>query len=205
MNKLTSIPIIFFLLIIGLLALIGVIAISNKVNIYKNSKTQNSEPMKNFYEELKKIDSEIKDLTWAGELYKFDFFRKVHEKPLEYVETLKIALIDSSINEQQKIIMVLMTQKLPFNYYIDFSETLLQMLEKKYITYEVFKWAIIPGYEWNTYLPDRYRDTKVQAFAAKLLESENVRVEIKEYLRNDILTGNAKKQVQYLRDIRQIK
>jgi hypothetical protein len=161
--------------------------------------------MQDFTSNVIDIDKQIKDLTWAGGLFNYVFFRKVHGEPGSYVDNVKSALSEKVLTEQQKIITVLMLQDLPFDDYLDFCEVVVNMLEKKQITYNIFRWAVFPGYEWNTFLADKYISPRVGAIMYKLLRSENIEGSLKRYIQEEILTGKAKKQVEYLRDIGQIK
>ena len=161
--------------------------------------------MSNFILGIKTIHADIKDLTWAGELFKFEFFRRVHDEPDKYIETVLPSLSGGNMSEQQNIIMVLMMQKLPLAAYLDFAENVYQMLEKGEITHDVFKWAVFPGYEWNTSLAENYKANKVRALINKFMTSEKVDEKLKRYFREELLTGKAKEQVQFLRDIGQIK
>ena len=109
-----------------------------------------------------------------------------------------------ALTEQQKIITALTMQRLPLKEFIKFSEQVLLLLEESKISSEVFRWAIFPTYDWNTLLVKNYRSRAVKELLNKVLQSQEVNDEIKVLVREEIQTGKARKQVQYLKDIGQI-
>ena len=155
--------------------------------------------------EITKINTEIKELTWAGGLFRFEFFRQVHSEPKKYAEIVQSFLTEDELTEQQKVIMILMMQKLPLNDYVKFLDSLIQMFEEEKITHTVMRWAVLPGYEWNTLLAEGYKDSGVILVINRLIKLEIVEKELKSYIEEEILTGRAKKQVQFLRNSGQIR
>lgn len=170
----------------------------------EESKKRKYLSMQDFKQEIIKVDKAIQDLTWPGALFKYPFFREIHDKPHLHMSTALQVLESRALTEQQKIITALTMQRLPLKEFIKFSEQVLLLLEESKISSEVFRWAIFPTYDWNTLLVKNYRSRAVKELLNKVLQSQEVNDEIKVLVREEIQTGKARKQVQYLKDIGQI-
>lgn len=171
----------------------------------KNSNKLKRNEMQNFLFEIQKIDQQVKELTSTGVLFKYEFFISVYENPKEYVEYVYELLKKNYVSEQQKIIAVLSMQKLPYFVYIEFNNKVFELFENSFIIEKIFKWSAFPPYEWNINFAINYESTIVQEFLRKVVKSKLVSLKLKEYLQNEIMTGNAKEQVYFLKDIGQIK
>jgi len=160
--------------------------------------------MQDFKQAIIKVDKDIQDLTWPGGLFKYPFFREIHDNPSPYMSTALQALAAKELTEQQKIITALTMQRLPLNEVITFSKHVLQLLEDNQISNKILKWAIFPTYDWNTSLVDNGHSVVVKELLNKILQSQKVNDEIKVFIREEMQTDKARKQVQYLKDIGQI-
>jgi hypothetical protein len=186
---------------LSLLSIFGVQAyFSQNPNNYQQ-KVSKGQLSLNFKSLILASDRKIVDLTNPLELRTYDEFKTIYNNPTIYMNEALKALSSKDFTEQQKKIIALSMQNLKIAEYISFSRKILSLLEEKKVTNSVFNGAVFPGYEWNTKLVDYSSSADVNKFLSEVMESNAVSEENKKYIRDSILTGQAKKDIQYLREI----
>lgn len=169
------------------------------------SNSSRGKGMEDLVARVRRVEEAIGDLTWAGGLFRYPEFTEVHSRPEAHLDGALQALKSTSATEQQKIIVALSMQKLPLAAFLRFSGHALEYLEAGLISDKVFERAVFPTYDWNTLLAENYADPAVQRFLGRVLASAAVSERRKEIVRDEILTGNAKKDVLELRSAGEIK
>jgi hypothetical protein len=86
-----------------------------------------------------------------------------------------------------------------------FSERVLDLLEKELVPESVFEQAVFPTYDWNTAFAERFDAPEVQRFLQRVLASPAVGAQRKQIVKEEILTGNARKDVLELREAGEIR
>ena len=157
-------------------------------------------PAKKFQKEIVDIDRAVVDLTAPGDLFRYPFFIEVYENPTPLVGDVIEILQTKNLSDQQKIISVLMMQRLPAKEWLSFGESVLSLLEGDSISEEVFEWALFPGHEWNQIFAMYYRKRAVKRLLEKIAGSEKVTHDLKSYVQKEVLTGEAKKEVRRMKD-----
>ena len=150
------------------------------------------------------LDSKIIDLTWTGELFKHEGFRKIYYDSEIYLKDALEALKNQDLSEQAKIITVLSMQNLSLANWLYFSKTALFFLESNLISASIFRWIIFQSYDWNTKFAENYLDPEVKELMLKFTKSNVVNEDIKKYVEEEIITGKARKTVILLRETGQI-
>jgi len=156
------------------------------------SKINEVQAMSDFAERIRKIEEQIVDLTWMGELFQYPEFREIHEHPANYLSEAWNALKSSEFMDQQKIIIALSMQSLDLPRFLLFANDMLRFLESGLVSYDVFKFAVFPPLDWNTKLAENYEQPDVARFLHRVLKSEQVDDRRKEIIRKRILTGKEK-------------
>lgn len=157
-----------------------------------------------FQEDIKKIESKIIDLTWPGGLFRYDEFKEIYNKAGQYKEQAIKALGSDDLTGQQKLIVALSMQKLSFREFLDFAGSVMDLFEQNKITTKVLHWCILPTYDWNTIMAEYYKKTKVNDLLLRLIGLEGLDEDFRSYVKTEVLTGKAKKNVKQLRKIGQI-
>lgn len=158
-----------------------------------------------FEQAIREIDADIIDLTWAGEVMKYEAFRLIHDHPSEYLWEALELFRNAQGQTQLRRIIALSMQKLDLEQYLTFLNEALQMLEEGTINMGEFKGCCFPSYDWNTLLAEHYANTQVMAFLHRLLQSTKLPIELKTYVEDHIMSGKALQQIQYLRRVGEIK
>lgn len=158
-----------------------------------------------FMARITRIKAAIGDLTWTGGLFAHEDFRQIHVHPQAHVEEALAALQSGETGEEEKVIAALSMQKLPLPELLRFSERVLDLLEKGLVSEAVFEQAVFPTYDWNTSLAERFDAPEVQRFLQRVLASPAVSAQRKELVKDEILTGNARKDVLELREAGEIR
>jgi hypothetical protein len=161
--------------------------------------------MEDFTARIKQVEGKIKDLTWLGGLFAYEEFTEVHSQPERYLQEALRALKDADLSDPQKIIIALSIQKLPLEAFVGFSEQVLGFLEAGFVSEAVFEFVVFPTYAWNSRLAESFTDPAVQRLLQLVLASPSVGSRRKEIVKDEILTGNALKNVLELRSAGQIK
>lgn len=193
--------------ILAVVSVAGVVAYVILKDRLDSDGAAGKEPMsvQDFNREIAAIDRDIQDLTWAGGLFKYPFFRDVHGQPRRHVATVLQALGSDELTEQQKIIAALTMQRLPLEAFVEFAGQALQLLEAGRISGDVFQWAVLPTYDWNTTLARNYRDASVEALLDRIARSPQVGDELKTLVREEIQTGKALEAIEHLEDTGQLR
>lgn len=158
-----------------------------------------------FDQAIHEIDADIIDLTWAGEVMKYETFRLIHGNSSEYLSDALELFKNAQGNAQLRRIVGLSMQKLDLDNYLFFLKAVLDLLEQGIISMGEFKACCFPSYDWNTLLVEHYADDQVKAFLQSLLNTTKLPVELKTYIEDHIMSGKALQQIQYLRRIGEIK
>jgi len=164
-----------------------------------------SERVDDFIARVTRIKAKIGDLTWTGGLLGVEDFREIHAHPQTYLDAALRALEGTALGDEEKIIVALSMQKLPLPELVRFSEGVLSLLEAGRVSETVFQHAVFPTYDWNTALPEDFADSGVQRLLQRVLDSPSVNARRKEIVKDEILTGNAQKDVLELREAGEIK
>lgn len=157
-----------------------------------------------FDQAILEVDAEIVDLTWAGEVMKYEAFRMIHSHPAEYLVDALQLLGNAQSKTQLRRIIGLSMQKLDLDNYLFFLTKVLQMLEEGTISMGEFKGCCFPSYDWNTLLAEHYANDQVKAFLQSLMKATKVAPELKTYIEDHIISGKAYQQIQYLRRVGEI-
>lgn len=163
------------------------------------------ERVEDFRARIARIKAAIGDLTWTGGLFAYEDFREIHSEPGKHVAEAVKALASGDTGEPEKIIVALSMQKLPLPERLGFSEQVLELLEKGQVPETVFEQAVFPTYDWNTALAEGYAEPAVQRFLQRVLASPAVSAQRKQLVKDEILTGNAQKDVLELREAGEIR
>jgi hypothetical protein len=161
--------------------------------------------LEDFAARIERIQSQARDLTWLGALFRSPEFVEVYSQPPEFREQALQLLRAPDASEPQKIIAALSMQKLPLPELVEFSEQVLRYLESGLLSERVFERAVFPTWDWNTSLCENVADPAVQRLLALVLASPSVSSRRKQIVRDELLTGNARHQVLDLRAAGQIK
>ena len=152
------------------------------------------ERVDDFMGRIARIKAAIGDLTWTGGLFAYPEFREVHAHPEAYLDEALKALAGPA-TEDEKVIVALSMQKLPLPQLLLFDEGALRLLETGGVSEAVFEQAVFPTYDWNTALAENFADPGVQRLLQRVLASPKVGARRKEIVKDEILTGNAQKDV----------
>lgn len=163
------------------------------------------EAVDDFIARIARIKAAIGDLTWTGGLLAYEDFTEVHARPEAYLDQALDALRRGGAGEQEKIIIALSMQKLPLPELVRFSEQVLKDLEAGLVSERVFEHAVFPTYDWNTALVEGYGDAGVQRLLQLVLASPSVSPRRKEIVKDEILSGNAQRDVLELRAAGELK
>jgi hypothetical protein len=163
------------------------------------------ERVDDFIARVTRIKAKIGDLTFAGGLLGVDAFREIHAHPQTYLDAALPALEGTALGEEEKVIVALSMQKLPLPDLVRFSEGVLSLLEAGRVSETVFQNAVFPTYDWNTALAEGFADPGVQRLLQRVLASPSVNARRKEIVKDEILTGNARKDVLELREAGEIR
>jgi hypothetical protein len=163
------------------------------------------ERVEDFMARIARIKAAIGDLTWTGGLFAYPEFREVHAHPQAHVEAALEVLAGPGTSEQDKVIVALSMQKLPLPERLRFSDKVLGLLDEGLVSQAVFEQAVFPTYDWSTALAERFDDPEVQRFLQRVLASPAVGEQRKGLVRDEYLTGNARKDVLELREAGEIK
>jgi len=150
-------------------------------------------------EEIIAIEKEVVDLTFMGELFRSTKFRDLYSSPNHNMESIITTLKCKEMSDVQKKIAVLTMQQLPLQDFLVFVDTLFAMLEKHEIPVDVFTLAVFPPFEWNTSLQEHYEDEIVRTYLNKLLTSDLVPGDLKDYIRQ-VLSGEVLSNIRKFKD-----
>ena len=164
--------------------------IDSKKNTVKNMTT--------FSQQIKIIDKKIVDLTWSGGLFQYKEFKQIHDNPADYFSVACEALKSSEFTDQQKIIIGHSMHGSDLDQFLALAKYTLQLLESESISSDVFERVAFPTYDWNNTIAKNYEDQSVSKFLQKILNSDKVSDDLKNYIRDDILTGKAELYVNKL-------
>jgi hypothetical protein len=148
--------------------------------------------MNKFIEKILIIENKIVDLTWPGGLFEYEEFREIYNNSEIYSSDARKYIASDNTTEQQKIIIGYSMQGLENIKFLLFAKAMLELLNNDLISKNIFDEIIFPVYEWNTYIPENYSDNDVNLFLKSVLLSKKVSSITKEYIINEIFTGNAK-------------
>ncbi len=148
--------------------------------------------MSGFGKRIRRIEAQIGNLTWDGELFNYPEFREIHAHPASYLSAAWDALRSTEFTDQQKIIIAFSMQGLDLPRFMRFANDMLRLLESGMISYDVFKLAVFPPLEWNSKLAENYDQPDVARFLQRVLKSEQVEDRRKEIIRERTLTGKAR-------------
>jgi hypothetical protein len=161
--------------------------------------------MNTFEDIIERIDAAIVDLTWPGGLFNYEEFREIHSRASRYRDAALQALSGERLTEQQKLIVALSMQGLPLPELLDFAHRAIDGFERGHLSARVLRRCIFPTYDWNTTIVERYRSPEVDAVLRRLAGLEGLDEQFEQYVRDEVLTGNAKRTVDGLRDSGQIR
>ena len=148
---------------------------------------------------IARLKMAIGDLTWMGILLVNPEFTEVHSCPEVHLGEALAALPTDAIGEQERIMVVLSMQALPLPRFVDFAEHVLRYLEAGSLSQRVFEWAVFPSYDWSTTVVENIDDSRVRRLLRLVLDSPAVSTRCKQHVKDEILTGNAGKDVLELR------
>ncbi len=194
-----------FITSFSLLSFFGVQAYCSQSQENYQPKVRTGNSVLDFKSLILASEKKIVDLTNPLELRTYQEFQSIYNNPKIYISEALAALSSKEFTEQQKKIIALSMQNLKMEASISFSRKVLSLLEEGKLTNSVFESAIFPGYEWSTKWVDYSSSAEVKKILSEILESRAVSEDRKKSIRESILTGKAKDDVQYLRDIGAIK
>lgn len=145
------------------------------------------------------IDKWIVDLTSELDLLENKDFVAIYKSPTAYYGNVIALLAKPKIKESQKAISVFAMHRLPRKEYLAFLDILLDMLQRKKISYMLFEAGVFPSHDWNTTLQENYEDPEIKAYLFKVKASTTVTQEGRNYA-DKILSGQAARAVEAWRD-----
>ena len=163
------------------------------------------ERVDDFVARIRHIKAAVGDLTWTGGLLRVPEFREVHADPVTYREAAVAALEAPTLGQEEKVIVALSMQKLALPELVRLSEHVLDLLEAGRVSETVFNHAVFPTYDWNTALVEGFADPAVQRLLQRVMASPSVNDGRKQIVRDEILTGNAQKDVVEMREAGEIR
>jgi hypothetical protein len=161
-------------------------------------------PMPSFEETIRTIESRIIDLTWPGGLFRYEEFKEVHAHSPRYKEAALRSLAGEDLSEQQKLIVALAMQKLPYDDFLDFVDQVIDLYARGTISAKVLNWCVLPTYDWNTRLVEHYREAEANRRLRRLTELDGLDEQFRSYVEKEVLTGRARATVEQLRETGQI-
>jgi hypothetical protein len=161
--------------------------------------------VEDFIARIARISAAIGDLTWTGGLFAYEDFKQIHGDPQAHVGDALEALGGGQASEQEKIIVALSMQKLALAERVRFAEQVLALFEAGRVSETVFEQAVFPTYDWSTALAEGFADPAARRFLERVLASPAVGARRKEIVKDEILTGNAQKDVLELREAGEIR
>ncbi|MBI5242251.1 MAG: hypothetical protein HY922_01050 [Elusimicrobia bacterium] len=156
-----------------------------------------------FEKTIANIEKWVVDLTADAALFGSKEFINIYEHSTTYYGNVIVLLGKPGINDRQKVIAVFAMQRLPRKEYLLFLNVLLDLLEKDKINFFVYEAGPFPGFDWNTTLPENYKDPDIIAYLNKAKASSKLSQERKAYI-GKILSGQAAQDVEDWRDMQQI-
>jgi hypothetical protein len=163
------------------------------------------ERVDDFIARIARIKTTVGDLTWTGGLLRVPEFRQVHAHPREHRDAALAALESATLGEEEKVIVALSMQKLPLPELVRFGERVLDLLEADRVPETVFNHAVFPTYDWNTALVEGFADPAVQRLLQRVVASPRVNDGRKHIVKDEILTGNAQRDVVEMREAGEIR
>jgi hypothetical protein len=152
---------------------------------------------------IKLIHQRVVDLTSYDDLFQVPEFRKVYENPKPY-EPFVLAFITSApTDETEHLIAVHGMMRLPFDAYIDFAGSVVDLAEKKKVSSAVLNRAVFPPLDVKTTIPENFANGKVRALLMRIRASKGLQVD-REFI-DDILAGKVDKQIKELRSAGQLR
>lgn len=170
-----------------------------------NCGTKTYKSMSTFQEDIKEIDRKIVDLTWPGGLFRYDEFKEIYTRAGWYKKSALQSLGSQELTEQQKLIVALSMQKLPFDQFLEFAWDVTDLYKQDKISSKVLHWCVLPTYDWNTMLIENYQHPDVKTLLKLLAGLSGLDEEFRTFVEEDVLTGKAVDVVEQMRDTGQIR
>jgi hypothetical protein len=148
---------------------------------------------------FQQIARTIGDLTAPGALHGYPCYRAYLASPGQPATQLAAILKDDHQDERVREIAAYAAHKLGPSGLAELGRQLLPLLRAGKVSGLLVEKAIIPGNQWSTTAAEHYDDPALAAVLTGLSGAPEFPADAAEYIRADILTGEARRHVEELR------
>lgn len=154
--------------------------------------------------QVNSIAQQVIDLTSPDDLFRFPEFIKIYENPEEYLREARDLLASPDLSDLSKSIVGYAMQRLPEHAYLAWLGYVVDLTEAKRLSVDVLQVIAFPPLNWNTVLVERYERADVRIVLDRIMTIPNLDSQLKDYVARDVLSGQALRNLNDLREAGQI-
>ena len=158
-----------------------------------------------FEERIARIAAEVKDLTTTSALFGPELFREVYEDPSSYLKEAAELYHDPEVPRYHKMITGYAMQQLPLEDFVWLVGHVTSLTERGDLDPLLLETLAFPTLDWGAQLAMYYEAPEVQRLLTRMLELDTVSEETHVYIREEVMSGHAKQDVERLRRAGQLR